>query len=122
MDQECGWADQNGGLLGKSAHDGAEVAGRYLMAEEKRLMTKQMPKGKEQGHQPRGIMPQFLWRETRIADLREALQRYRDYDHGDRQKPATTLMREWEAEIAEHQAWLLARNPAREPSPSRSEA
>ncbi len=77
---------------------------------------------KDQGRSPRGIMPQFLWRETRIADLREALQRYRDHDHKDRQKPAVSLMREWEAEIAEHQAWLLARNPVREPSPSRSEA
>jgi hypothetical protein len=63
-------------------------------------------------------MPQFLWRETRIADLREALHRYRDHDHGTRQKAAADLMRLWEAEIAEHQAWLQARNPTREPSDS----
>jgi hypothetical protein len=67
-------------------------------------------------------MPQFLWRETRIADLREALQRYRIHDHGDRQKAAAVLMRQWEEEIAEHQAWLQARNPARESSEGRSEA
>jgi hypothetical protein len=68
-------------------------------------------------------MPQFLWRETRIADLREALQRYREHDHGnaDRQKAAVSLMREWEEEIAEHQAWLLARNKPRPPSPPRDE-
>jgi hypothetical protein len=71
---------------------------------------------KDQGRSPRGIMPQFLWRETRIADLREALQRYREHNHGDRQKAAATLMRQWEEEIAEHQAWLQARNPSREPA------
>ncbi len=83
-----------------------------------------MPKDKEPGRSPRGIMPQFLWRETRIADLREALQRYRDHDHdpGDRQKIATALMREWQEEIAEHQAWLQSHNATREPAPGKPDA
>ncbi len=91
-------------------------------------MPKQLPKQKpkqistDQGRPPRGIMPQFLWRETRIADLREALQRYRNHDHGDRQKAATAMMRQWEAEIAEHQAWLQEHSKTREPAESRSEA
>ena len=86
-------------------------------------MTKEMSKDKDQGRSPRGIMPQFLWRETRIADLREALQRYREHDHGNanRQKAAANLMREWEEEIAEHQAWLQTRNKVRVPSPPRDE-